>query len=76
MRQFKLELFDDEVIVLDTRFKGECSCFMLTLSPFNIGLKPRRQSRLDGGINIQFFQQGQGFHGQGLYRIRPPISMI
>ena len=63
--QFELELFDDEAVMLEALFEA-----------IQIRLNASGQGLPNGRIKIQCFQQGQGFHGDGLYRINSVIPMI
>jgi hypothetical protein len=63
--QFELELFDDEAVMLEALFEA-----------IQIRLNTRGQCPPNGRIKIQCFQQGQGFHEDGLYRMDTLIYMI
>lgn len=63
--QFEFQFLDDEAVMLEALFEA-----------IQIRLNTRGQCPSNGRIKIQCFQQGQGFHGDGLYRMDTLISMI
>lgn len=63
--QFEFQLLDEEAVMLDALFEA-----------IIIRLNTGDQGPPNGRINLQCFQQGQGFHGHELYRMAAFISMI
>lgn len=61
--QFKLQLFNDEGIMLDSALKGRRRLPMRLLQPQKFGLEPIAKRCFDGRLKVKMIQQGQGFHG-------------